>query len=156
MNDEFLHDWQSVESTVFGLILKHAGAIKKPNSFFNQIDEETLDQFAEFIDAEIYWKIKGKYGHFKDQLKYLVDNGVIGQNLREFIWKVSRRRGAKVHGYKQSITDMERPLFALANQLLLHIQFCVCDTGITEAQRKRQIEKMDTHAKAYLGYLKLV
>lgn len=156
MNDEFLHEWQSVEAIIFGLILKHARAIKNKTAFFYEIDEKELDQFKEHIDAEIYWKIRHEYGHFEERLKYLKKNGLIGPYFKEFIWRVSRRRGAKVHGYKKSITDGERSLFALANMMLLHIQTCICDPGVTEGQLKRQVEKVDKNAKAYLGYLKVV
>jgi hypothetical protein len=155
MTEQFFHDWSSVEALVFGMVLKHGGAIKKQTEFFLQIEDKDLDKFADHIDIEKYKELKHEYGHFKDQLKYLVDNEVIGPKLRDYVTLVAKRRH-KIHSYKGSISDPERAQFALANMLLEHIKSGMTRPDLTAYHRKRQVEKMDQAAKAYLGYLKII
>lgn len=152
--DEFFHDWQEVEALVFGMVLKHAGAIKRPTEFILEIDERDLPKFVDNIDADIYKHVKHEYRYFKDQLKYLHDNGVIGPKLRDYIIQVQKRRN-KVHRYKQSISDTERILFYLASQALQHIQSGMVRPDMSDYHRHRQAEKIDLAAVQYLKLLKI-
>lgn len=147
------YEWQSIETSIDAMCLKHMGAFRNPKQIFYSIDDSMLERFKDKIDATIYRQFKKDHRHVVDRLKYLRKNGVIGNSLYEYLKLLLIRKGKtrSSHG----VSDVDRILYFLAEQLLLHIKFCMVEPSLSEMHRKKTLAYTERQAKTYMKFLKI-
>jgi hypothetical protein len=151
---ELDYEWQSIDASITAMCLKHMGAFRNPKQIFYSIDNSMLERFKDQIDATIYRQFKNDYRYFIDRLKYLRKNGVIGHNLYQYLNHLSQRK-SKAHRYHGAVSDADRILYFLAEQLLLHIKFGMVEPSLSEMHRKKTLAYTERQAKKYKRYLKI-
>lgn len=148
MTETALQDWARVESTVKGMCLRHMGISKLPNGMVEEIDESDLKSAEFLIDIEKYKKFKYEYSRFAARLKYLHDNGIVGDNLNTLLKKTSQRRN-NIHKPSSKMLDGDRILYGICNSLIWY-QASVLDKWVKGEIRDRVFKATENDAASYL------
>jgi hypothetical protein len=147
MIETALQDWARVEATVKGMCLKDMGISKLPNGMVEEIDES--DPNSEFlVDIVRYKQFKHDYGRFVDQLKYLHDKGLVGDNLNTLLTKTSKRRN-NIHKPYSKLLDGDRILQGICNFLIWH-QASILQPWVKGEARAKVFKVTETQAGSYL------
>jgi hypothetical protein len=94
MLEEYLHDWQGIESVVRELVLENMGTFKTHQMLLLDFGEKPREKLAEFLDLSIYDDFKKTYPRFPHRIQYLRKHDIIGDNLYHLLEELNYRRNS--------------------------------------------------------------
>ena len=153
MLEEYLYDWQGIESLVRGMVLNHLGAFDGYQMFLLDFDEKPREGLAKFLDLNIYDDFKKSYPRFPHRIQYLRKHGLIGDNLYKLLEDLNDRRN-KIHRYKTGFPENLRVAFNYAYSWLHYLQMFSKDSGFNEDYKARMRESIEKSAEHLLDKLR--
>ncbi len=149
MLDEFFFDWQGVEANVRFILAKYSGAFKKRPYAFDVGLDESLGEYAEYLDVAIYDEIR-RCG-FSKMVAILKNRGIIKRDFSTLLFKTAERRN-RLHRYKASIPESDRILFFWVHQYLQHLAIRLMDESLAD-QVENMLDTIEEKSKLLLAEL---
>ena len=113
-----LTEWANVESNITQMVMKLKGVFKT-DVIFLTLDDNSDEKYDDEVDVKTFQEIKRHWG-FKRKIKYLRDEGVLGDSSYSLLFRLSNIRN-KIHEEFSEFSEQDLNLFRRAHTITYQI-----------------------------------
>jgi len=147
--ENYLKDWQNIESIITQMVMRHKEIFKSKWSF-DVKDSDNIDNYANEVDVEGFKNIKYGWG-FSDKINYLHNNGILQDSVHDLLQILNRKRN-HLH-YRDTVLSERTRLEFSHGYSIVHSIYIPMSTSMEPDLAERFRNGAEQHAKNILSVI---